>query len=150
MLAARGQGGFTLGEPRFRRTFAVGGFPDNNLFDLQRTNLAVLRGYQDDAFTGRSFFAANLEARFPLGLLQRGWRTLPLFIRHFHGAVFFDSASAWNGTLGTDDVKTALGVSVGADTYLGHRLPFTGVLGLARGLSSRGETSVYFRIGLAF
>jgi hypothetical protein len=150
VLAARGQGGFTLGEPRFRRTFAVGGFPDNNVFDLQRTNLAVLRGYPDDAFTGRSFLAANLEARFPLGFLQRGWRTLPLFIRHFHGTVFCDSAAAWNGSLGSDDVKTALGVAVGADTYLGHRLPFTGMLGLARGLADRGETRVYFRVGLAF
>ena len=91
VLAARGQGGFTLGEQRFQRTFAVGGFPDNNLFDLQRTNLAVLRGYRDDAFTGRNFFGANLEARFPLGFLQRGWRTLPLFIRHFHGALFLDT-----------------------------------------------------------
>jgi hypothetical protein len=26
----------------------------------------------------------------------------------------------------------------------------TGVLGLARGLNSGGETSVYFRLGLAF
>jgi Tol biopolymer transport system component len=150
VLAARGQGGFTAGEERFRRTFAVGGFPDNNLFDLQRTNLAVLRGYPDDAFTGRSFFAGNLEARFPLAVLQRGWRTLPLFVRHLHAAVFFDAGSAWTGSLGADDVRTALGASLGADTYLGHRLPLTGVLGVARGLNSGGETSVYFRLGLAF
>jgi Tol biopolymer transport system component len=150
VLAARGQGGFTLGEERFRRTFAVGGFPDDNLFDLQRTNLAVLRGYRDDAFTGRSFVGANLEARFPLGFLQRGWRTLPLFVRHFHGALFLDTGSAWNGSLRARDLKTALGASLGADTYLGHRLPLTGVLGVARGLDPGGETSVYFRLGLAF
>jgi Tol biopolymer transport system component len=150
VLAARGQAGFTLGEPRFQRTFAVGGFPDNNLFDLQRTNLAVLRGYPDDAFTGRRFFGANLEARFPLGALQRGWRTLPLFIRHFHGALFVDTASAWNESLGGARVKTSLGVSLGADTYLGHRLPLTGVLGVAHGVDAGGETNVYFRLGLAF
>ena len=69
----------------------MGGFPDNNLFDVQRTNLAVLRGYPDDAFTGRNFFATNLEARFPLGFLQRGLRSLPLFVRHFHGTVFVDT-----------------------------------------------------------
>jgi hypothetical protein len=150
VLAARGQGGFTLGEPRFRRTFEVGGFPDNNLFDLQRTNLAVLRGYPDGAFTGRSFFGANLEARFPLGGLQRGWRTLPLFIRHFHGALFVDTGAAWNESLGSDQVKTAVGATLGADTYLGHRLPLTGVLGVAHGLNRGGETKVYFRLGLAF
>ena len=86
----------------------------------------------------------------PLGVLQRGWRTLPLFIRHFHGALFLDTGSAWNGALRTGDVKTALGVSLGADTYLGHRLPITGVLGVARGLDPGGETNVYFRLGLAF
>jgi Tol biopolymer transport system component len=150
VFAARGQGGFTLGEPRFRRTFAVGGFPDNNLFDLQRNNVALLRGYPDDAFTGRNFFGVNLEARFPLAVLQHGWRTLPLFIRHFHGALFLDTASAWNGSIRSGDVKTALGASLGADTYLGHRLPITGVLGVARGLDPGGETSVYFRLGLAF
>jgi hypothetical protein len=41
-------------------------------------------------------------------------------------------------------------VSLGADTYLGHRLPLTGVVGVARGLNSGGETEVYFRLGLAF
>ena len=47
-------------------------------------------------------------------------------------------------------MKTAVGVSLGADTYLGHRLPLTGMLGVARGLERAGETSVYFRLGLAF
>ena len=150
VFAARTQGGFTLGEERFQRTFAVGGFPDNNVFDVQRTNLAVLRGYPDNAFTGRRFFATNLEARFPLGFLQRGFRSLPLFVRHFHGAVFVDSAGAWNGRFRDDDVKTAVGASLGADAYLGHRLPFTGVLGVARGLNELGKTSVYLRLGLAF
>jgi Tol biopolymer transport system component len=150
VLAARGQGGFTLGEPRFRRTFAIGGFPDRSLFDLQRTNLAVLRGYPDDAFAGRSFFGANLEVRFPLSFLQRGWRTLPFFVRRLHGTMFVDVGGAWNGSLSGKDVKTAVGLSLGADAYVGHRLPLTGVLGLARGLSAGGETKVYFRLGLAF
>ena len=150
VFAARTQGGFTLGEEGFQRTFAVGGFPDNNLFDVQRTNLAVLRGYPDDAFTGRNFFATNLEARFPLAFLQRGFRSLPLFVRRFHGTVFVDAAGAWTGPLRDDVVKTAVGVSLGADTYLGHRLPLTGMLGVARGLNDLGETSVYFRLGLAF
>src|SRR6185295_7093477 len=88
VFAARTQGGFTLGEERFQRTFAVGGFPDNNLFDVQRTNLAVL---------------------------QRGFRSLPLFVRRFHGTVFADAAGAWTGPLHDDDVKTAVGASIGAD-----------------------------------
>ena len=57
----------TLGEPGFTRSFAVGGYPDSSLFDLVRTNVALLRGYPDDAFAGRSFAQANVEYRFPLG-----------------------------------------------------------------------------------
>ena len=37
----------------------MGGFPDSDLFDLVKTNMAVLRGYPDNAFTGRRFAEAN-------------------------------------------------------------------------------------------
>jgi outer membrane protein assembly factor BamA len=150
VLAVRGQGGFTLGEPRFRRTFAVGGFADSNLFDLQRTNLSVLRGYADDAFTGRSFVSGNLEYRVPLHSLQRGFRTLPLFIRHLHASLFVDAAHAWNGEFRWSDVKPGIGAALGTDTYIGHRLPLTAVVGLGHGLARAGDTRGYFRIGLAF
>ena len=71
-------------------------------------------------------------------------------LRHLHGAVFADVGHAWTGELKLGDVKTGLGAALGADTFLGHGLPFTGVLGVARGLADRGETNVYFRVGLAF
>ncbi len=149
-LALRAGGGFTSGQPGFDRSFTVGGFPDSTLFDLVRTNVAVLRGYPDDAFTGRSFAQANLEYRIPLSGLQRGWRSFPLFIRHLHGTLFFDAAHAWTGPFQLRDVKTAAGAGLGIDSYLSHRLPLTGMAWLARGFNQGGETKVYFRLGLAF
>ncbi len=149
-IALRGQGGFTRGEPGFTRSYTVGGFPDSNLFDLVDTNLAVLRGYPDDAFSGRAFAAANVEYRIPLGHPERGWRTLPVFIRHLHVTAFFDAAHAWTGEFRLEDVKTGAGIALGADTYLGHRLPFTGEVGVGRGFDEKGETRVYFRLGLSF
>ena len=154
-VALRLVGGTTFGRPSFRRSFAVGGFPDGSLQDVVRTNPAVLRGYPqnggvDPRFTGRNFVAGNLEYRFPLFRPQRGWRALPVFLRHMHGAVFADVGHAWTGEFTMGDVKTGLGAALGADTYLGHALPFTGVLGVARGLAVGGETKVYFRVGLAF
>jgi outer membrane protein assembly factor BamA len=134
----------------------VGGFPDGSLLDVIGTNRAVLRGYPQNGgadpagFSGRNFVAANLEYRFPLGHPQQGWRSLPVFLRHLHGAVFADAGHAWTGSFRVDDVKTGAGVALGADTYLGHVLPFTGVLGLAWGFAAGGETKVYFRVGLAF
>jgi Tol biopolymer transport system component len=150
VLVLRLQGGATRGEPDFERSFAVGGYADDNIFDLVRTNLAVLRGYPDDAFTGRRFVAANAEYRFPLLSPQRGWRSLPLFLRHLHGGVFFDAAHAWSGDFRLGDVKTAAGVSLGLDTAVGFAVPLTAELTAARGLDEGGETRVYFRLGLAF
>ncbi len=150
VLAVRAQAGTTRGEPDFDRSFAVGGYPSGNIFDLVRTNMAVLRGYPDDAFTGRRFVAANAEYRFPLFSPQRGWRSLPLFLRHLRGTVFVDAADAWTGDFRLGDLKTAAGVSLGFDTAVGFALPFTAELTLAHGFDELGETKAYFRLGFAF
>jgi hypothetical protein len=84
-LALHLAGGFTLGSPAFVRSFAIGGFADGALFDVVGTNHSVLRGYPDDAFSGRRFLDANVEYRFPLAHPQRGYRLLPVFVRHLHG-----------------------------------------------------------------
>ena len=150
VLALRAQAGTTLGAPDFERSFAVGGYPSGNTFDLIRTNLAVLRGYPDDAFTGRRFVGANAEYRFPLFSPQRSWRSLPLFLRHLRGTVFVDVANAWSGELRLGDLKTAAGASLGLDTAVGFALPFTAELTVARGFDELGETKAYFRLGFAF
>jgi hypothetical protein len=150
VVALRAGGGTTYGQPGFTRSFAVGGYPDSNLFDLVRTNIALLRGYPDDAFAGRSFLQANVEYRFPLGTPQRGWRTLPVFLRHLRGTVFFDAADAWTGDLRLAEVKTSAGVGLGVDSYLANRLPFTGEVVVAHGFAASGDDKVYFRIGLSF
>jgi hypothetical protein len=155
-LALRVGGGTTFGRPSFQNSYAVGGFPDGALDDVVGTNHAVLRGFPQNGgvhrqrFTGRSFAAANLEYRVPLGHPQRGWRSLPVFLRHLHAAVFLDAAHAWTGSFRLADAKAGGGVALGVDTSLGHVLPLTGVVGLARGFATEGETEVYFRVGLAF
>jgi outer membrane protein assembly factor BamA len=149
-LALRLGGGTTVGRPSFRQSFAVGGFPDAALLDVVRTNPAVLRGYARNAFTGRHLLHANAELRFALAHPQRGWRTFPLFVRHLHAAVFADAGHAWTGPFQLRDVNTSVGAAVGADVFVGHGLPVTATLGLARGLTTGGETQVYFRTGLSF
>ena len=149
-LALRLGGGGTIGQSAFRQSYAVGGFPDASLLDVVRTNQTVLRGYPDNAFTGRSFVHANVEYRFALAHPQRGWRTFPLFVRHLHAAVFADAGHAWTGAFQLADVKTSVGAVLGFDVFVGQGLPLTLSLGLAQGLSSRGETQVYFRTGLSF
>jgi outer membrane protein assembly factor BamA len=150
VLAARAGVGATIGQQDFRRSFSVGGFADDTLRDVARTNLSVLRGYPDDAFSGRSFLAANLELRLPLSHPQRGVRTLPVFLRHLHAAAFVDVGDAWTGSLRERDLKAGIGAHVGADLNVGHAVPLSVTAGVARGLSDRGETRFYLRTGLSF
>ena len=149
-LALRAGAGTTFGQESFEQSYAVGGFPDASLLDVVRTNPAVLRGYADNAFSGRHYAAANAEYRFPLAHPQRGWRSFPAFLRHLHAFAFVDLAAAWSGDLSGQDLKTGAGVALGADWVLAHRVPFTTTLGVARGLDAGGETRVYFRAGLSF
>ena len=150
VLALRAGGGTTYGEDRFDRSFAVGGYPDGSLFDLVRTNNAVLRGYPENAFTGRRYAVFNAEYRFPLFDPQRGWRSFPLFLRHFSASVFFDAANAWSGEFRAEEVKTAAGGSIALDSAIGFALPLTAEVTLAHGFDEQGDTQVYFRFGLAF
>ncbi|HET7291918.1 MAG TPA: hypothetical protein VFM88_05815 [Vicinamibacteria bacterium] len=149
-LAVRLGGGTTFGEPGFDGSYVVGGFPDSDLLDVAFTNETVLRGYPDDAYRGRSFAHANLEYRFPLGHPQRGFWSFPVFLRHLHGSIFADAASAWSGPFRIDGIKPSAGAALGADLFLGHGLAVTTTAGVARGFASGGETRAYFRAGLAF
>ena len=149
-LALRFGGGGTLGESGLQGSFSAGGFPDRTLFDLVGTNVALLRGFADDSFLGRKIAYATAEYRFPLAHPERGYRTLPFFLRHVHGAVFADSAQVWSGPFRWSDTKVDLGTGIGGDFFVGHQIPLTWVAGVARGLGGQGETRVYTRVGLPF
>lgn len=150
VLALRAGGGTTLGRPGFLSSYAIGGFPDGDIFDLALTNPAVLRGYPDRVAEGRRLAYGSAEYRFPLWHPQGGWRTAPVFLRHVHAALFADAAHVWNDTLRLADLRSAAGVALGTDTVLGHGLPLTATVGVARGFARSGETRAYFRLGLAF
>ena len=108
-LALHAGGGATFGEEAFHESFAIGGFPDASLLDIVRTNPAVLRGYDDNAFRGRSLLYANAEYRVPLAHPQAGVRSYPIFLRHLHASAFFDAASVWNDAFETSDIKKSAG-----------------------------------------
>jgi Tol biopolymer transport system component len=150
VLALRVGGGTTWGEPGFERSFAVGGYPDAGLFDIVRTNEALLRGYPDNAFSGRRYATFNAEYRFPLFSPQRGYRSAPLFLRHLRASAFFDAANAWSGSFEASDLKTALGASLGLDSAIGYALPLRAEVSVAHGFQEQGDTRFYFRFGLAF
>ena len=149
-LALHVGGGTTFGERGFTDSYAVGGFPNGSLRDVVATNAAVLRGYADDAFSGRRVLHANVEYRVPLAHPQHGWRSLPIFVRHLHATAFADTAEAWSDRFRWPAMKTGVGVALGADLSVSPGLPLTATVGVARGVAEKGETQVYFRTGLAF
>jgi hypothetical protein len=150
VLALRLGGGTTFGRRGFRRSYAVGGFPEGSLSDIVETNASVLRGFPASAFTGREFVHGNVEYRFPIAHPQWGVWSLPVFARHLHGTVFADVGNAWNGKFRMRDLKTSAGAAIGVDLYIAHGLPFTATAGVARGFSAGRETQRYLRMGLAF
>jgi outer membrane translocation and assembly module TamA len=149
-LALRAAAGATFGEPRFKNSFALGGYPDAGGFDIGRANFGLLRGYENDAIRGRKFVSLSAEYRFPLGVPQRGFFSAPAFLRRFHGSVFCDSGNVWTQSFERSDTRTAVGGGLGVDGVLGHGLPLTGTVTVGRGLSAGGVTEVYFRMGIAF
>jgi WD40-like Beta Propeller Repeat/Omp85 superfamily domain len=150
VLALKGGGGTTVGRPTLLSAYSVGGFPDGGAFDVVGTNFAVLRGYPNDIERGRHFAHASVEYRVPLFYPQRGWRTLPVFLRRLHATAFADAAHAWSESFEWRDVRRGAGLALGADLNVGHGLPVTGSVGVARGFDAGGETRGYFRLGLSF
>jgi hypothetical protein len=73
-----------------------------------------------------------------------------VFVRHLHAAAFADAASAWSGRFRIDGVKPSAVAALGAVLILGHGLSVSTTASVARGLASGGDTSFYFRTGLAF
>jgi len=150
VLALRGAGGATLGEPGFRRSYSLGGFGGSSLDEIALANRGVLRGFTDDAFRGRHFANAGAELRLPLAHPQRGYRSAPVFLRHLHAAAFVDAGSTWSESFDWSEVHTGFGVALGLDANVSHALPLTVTLGVARGTGPSGDTRVYFRAGLSY
>jgi hypothetical protein len=85
--------------------------------------------------------------------VDRGYGTLPFFVRSLHAAAFVDAGQAWTGRVRWQDARVSAGVEVSADTVLGFALPVTLTGGAAwrRDPQGGGDGPVVFaRIGRAF
>jgi len=87
VIAAKFQGGFSLGQPNYLYSFRIGG-----------TDL--LRGYLENRFRGRHFYLQQTEARFPL------WSI-------FSGAAFVGFGDATNDVLTSTKIAWGGGIRIG-------------------------------------
>jgi hemolysin activation/secretion protein len=116
-----------------------------------------VRGYDSSSRFGRYAWTATAEYRFPLLLVNRGFRAWPLHVDRIIGAVFADAGNAWGPDVSFTGFPNPLRValaSVGAEVtteVLGRydtqlRLRLGAAVPLVEGDGAR----VYLRVGLPF
>ena len=154
VVAIRGGGGVSNGDPLAGRTFRLGGAsPAGTVLDFDADAFSLLRAFETNAFVGRRVALVNAEYRWPLAAPQRGFRTWPGFLHTIHAGVFSDVGHAWSRGFELDDVKTAVGAELAADIVAGYSLRLTVAAGAAWGRDgATRETAgtAYLRIGRSF
>ena len=85
VLAVRASGGAARGPGTHSGFFDVGGGPV----------FFPVRGYQTSTRSGRRAWAASVELRVPLALVNRGLGAWPLHVDRIFGSVFLDGGDAW-------------------------------------------------------
>ncbi|CAN5368823.1 hypothetical protein BH24GEM3_BH24GEM3_23460 [soil metagenome] len=99
VLATRVTGGVETGSGS--PLFSVGGISGTAVpfplgFGVEATGRTFpIRGYPAGVQRGDRALAATAEYRFPLLLVERGVRTLPVFLDRFWGDLFVDAGTAW-------------------------------------------------------
>ena len=115
---------------------------------------AVLRGYDDPGADltryGKNLAFGNLDWRIPLGHPQRGIKALPFFLQHLHLTASIDAAVVSPGTLNLSSARVGASLGLGADLFIGHRIPVTLQGGVGQGLTRDGGTVPWFSIGFPF
>tara|TARA_B110000116_G_C16577007_1_gene464509 strand:- start:243 stop:725 length:483 start_codon:yes stop_codon:yes gene_type:complete len=116
-----------------------------------------VRGYETSSRFGQYAWSASAEYRFPLWLINKGFRAWPVHLDRAIGSVFFDTGNAWGPDVTASGFENPLRVglaSVGAELttqitgLYDIRLRLRGGVGvpLIDGNGARG----WVRIGLPF
>ena len=154
VLALRGAGASSWGDSRRRRVFSASGpGPQFNNFDVGTDAIGLLRGFDEASVVGERAVVANLDLRFPIRYVQRGFGTLPFFLQTIHGSVFADTANAWTDRFDAADLRRSFGAELSLDTVLGYVVPVTFTGGIAwrhDPVEADRGWAVFGRIGRAF
>lgn len=141
--------GISGGDLSRRGLFYLGGFPTSEDFLRaallgQRPGQPRLRGYEPGALYGDQMHVLNIEYRFPIVWIERGYETVPFYLWRLHGAVYSDVGAAFFGKLTADKIAASVGGELRLDGTLGYYLPFMFQLGYAHGFMEGADHRVYF------
>ncbi len=120
----------------------------------------ALRGYSAGQFYGSQLFTTNIEYRFPVKELNKGWGTTPFFIKSLTGAVVVDGLAAKGTGVNEFDAPIAItmneqfwntGIEAHLSTTLGYFIPLNVVLGYYLPFSptyaKTGQMGLSFQLG---
>lgn len=133
------------------RGYGIGGYSPQDVLTavaLQRPSSPfVLRGYPPGFSRGDQYQVWSAQYRLPIYDFDRGFSTVPIFLRRLKGALFFEMGGAFNGYLRDQSFLKSAGAEVQLDTVLGYFLGGSLRLGYAHGFDPGGIDSIYLRYG---
>ena len=141
--------GYTEGTPLYNSFFEGGG----ELMFTQTRGFFLNRGYLPGSFAARRIFGGNLEFRFPIARVERGYQLLPIFLNALSGALVLDTTSYDRGLNHSypkrwlKEFLWSAGVELKTQWRFFYYLPTEVRLGFYRGLSREGEP-FYFSLGV--
>ncbi|RJQ66056.1 MAG: hypothetical protein C4519_26165 [Desulfobacteraceae bacterium] len=92
-------------------SFRIGGNSAEGFFTQRPTRLFPLRGFDENILDAGQAVTASIETIWPLAHLQRGYKTLPLFLRNISLGTFIDGGIAGDH-LSKDDLLVGAGIEL--------------------------------------
>jgi hypothetical protein len=114
-------GGKTWGDTdQGRNTYRIGGNLTEGSFTQRPTRLFPLRGFSSNLLEDRGAFTTGLEFYWPLFNLQKGYKTLPVFLHRMRLGTFIDAGAAGD-PIDLDDTLVGAGFELITSLEIGWR-----------------------------
>lgn len=142
--------GWTEGTDFYVNYFDSGG----EVLFSQGRGLFLNRGYLPGTFYGRRMFNLNLEYRFPIANIYRGFELLPFYIKEVYGSFVADTTSLDRDPQNFSKLApfkvfyNSVGFELRSDWQLGFYLPAHMRLGGYHGFDSVFGQTLYFVLGM--
>ncbi|WP_455211636.1 hypothetical protein [Kaarinaea lacus] len=162
VLGGRLAGGWGTDEPQ---PFRLGGIDEGFFLGSPGNSIGIpttqifnkrdyaLRGYKEglEELIGRRMSLAELEWRFPIARIERGFMSPPVGIHNIHGKVFYNIGDAWQEEFASSDLLQGAGAEVNTEIVIGYMLLLDLRAGYAHGFDETlGDDQVYISIGGTF
>ncbi len=139
VLYVKGIYSVVAGASKDSSMFSVGGIQP--FYEATTYSGVPVRGYPSGWLTGTQAYAGTLEYRYPAGIIDRGIKTLPLYLDKVSLFPFFDIGSNTKTTI------TSTGIELNLDTYIGYLFPFRFTIGYVYAYNIYPASSFYFLLG---